>query len=110
MSKIFYDHLIVLEEVEVELKNIASSNEEKEELWKLVDELVHKKVFGLILDKLPKDNHTEFLKMFEKAPYDEGILEYLKGKIGQNIEELIKQEIGSLAFDLLSEIKNTPNR
>lgn len=105
MSKIFYDHLIVLEEVESEIKKFAETKEERDELWGLVDELVHHKVLDTILDKLPHAHHEEFLGKFHQAPHDESILIYLKEKIGENIEELIKEEIGALAFDLLSDLK-----
>ena len=105
MSKIFYDRLIVLDDVDSEIKAIAKSHEERDELWQLVDEMVHHRVLGTILDKLPSGNHDEFLERFGKAPYDESILDFLKEKIGENIEELLKQELGGLAFELLEEIR-----
>ncbi|OGM75673.1 hypothetical protein A2210_02975 [Candidatus Woesebacteria bacterium RIFOXYA1_FULL_40_18] len=105
MSKLFFDHLVSLEDVEKEIKKVATSKEEKEELWGLVDEIMHHKVMGCILDKLPRDNHEEFLEMFHKHPHDETLIDYLQEKIGENIEELIKGEIGNLAFEILNEIK-----
>lgn len=105
MSKIFFDRLITLDDVEEHIKKTASSPEEREELWALVDEIVHHKVMGCILDKLPREHHEEFLDKFHKAPFDEGLFDYLKEKIGENVEELIQQEIGGLDFELLSEIK-----
>ncbi len=105
MSHIFYDHLIVLDDLEKEIKNVAETPEEKEELWKIVDETIHHRVLGCILDQLPKESHTEFLEKFHKAPYDENLMGYLKAKVGENIEEVIKQEIGSLAYELLNEIR-----
>ncbi|MBI4157532.1 hypothetical protein HY502_01650 [Candidatus Woesebacteria bacterium] len=106
MSKIFYDRLIILEEVEGEIKNITETKEERDELWSLVDEMVHNKVFDTILGKLPQAHHEEFLNKFHKAPHDESLIVYLKEKIGENVEELIKQEIGTLAFDLLADLKS----
>ncbi len=107
MTNIFYDKLIVLDDVEKELDELAQTQEEKEELWGIVDELVHHKVLGCILDTLPRENHEEFLDKFHKAPYDEGLMEYLKEKIGKNAEELIRQEIGNLAYEILQEIKSS---
>src|SRR3989304_4293940 len=98
MSKLFFDHLVSLEDLEKEIKKVATSKEEKEELWGLVDEIMHHKVMGCILNKLPRDNHEEFLEMFHKHPHDEDLIDYLQEKIGENIEELIKGEIGNLAF------------
>jgi len=105
MSKIFYDRLIVLEEIEAEVKKIAKTREEKEELWKEVDELVHHRVLGCILDKLPEKNHQEFLEKFHKAPYDEGLIPFLAERIGQDIEDFLKLEMGKLKTELLQLIK-----
>jgi len=105
MSKLFFDQLLVLDEVEGEIKKIAKTQEEKEELWGLVDEMVHHRVLGCVLDRLPRENHEEFLERFHASPQDESLLGYLKEKIGDNIDELIRQEIGDLAFELLEEIR-----
>ena len=68
MSKIFYDHLIILEEIKVYISRVSSSQEEKEELWNLVDEIVHHRIFSMVLDKLPKEHHDNFMNKFYKAP------------------------------------------
>lgn len=108
MSKLFFDHLIDLGEIDKQIKEITKTQEEREELWGLVDEMVHHKVMGCILDKLPKDNHEEFLDLFHKSPHDEKLLfDYLKKIIGDNIEDLIKQEIGILSDDILKDIKSS---
>ena len=105
MSKLFFDRLIVLEEVEAEIRTSAKTQEERDELWQLVDETVHHRVLDTILDKLHHSHHEEFLEKFHKAPHDETLLDYLKEKIGENIEEIIKNEIGTLAFELLSDLR-----
>jgi hypothetical protein len=109
MSKLFFDHLIVWEEIDQEIKKVPLNRDEKDELWKLLDEISSHRVLTSILDKLPLEHHEEFLDKFEKAPYDEKIFTYLKEKIGANIEELIKQEIGDLAYELLQDIKRKEN-
>lgn len=108
MSKLFFDRLVELKEVDKQIKKIAKTKEEREELWILVDEIIHHKVIGCILDKLPRDNHEEFLEMFYKSPHDEELIfTYLRKKVGNNIESLIKQEIGVLATNLLEDTKST---
>jgi hypothetical protein len=104
MSKIFYDHLIVLEKVEIEIKNTTDFPDEKEELWKLVDEIVHHRILGSILDYLPYEHHEEFLTKFHQAPHDEGHIAYLNEKIENNIEEVIAEEIKKLEKEILQEI------
>lgn len=105
MSKLYYDHLVILEGVEAEIKKTAISPEEKEELWKIIDEMVHHRVMEKVLDKLPKVHHEEFLSKFHEAPYDERLIDFLTQRIGENIEELIRGEIGDLAYELLKEIR-----
>ena len=105
MSKLYYDHLIVLDEVEAVIKRAAKTQEEKEELWKVVDETLHHRVMGKVLDKLPREHHEEFLHKFHATPHDENLLTYLQEKIGENVEELIRQEIGNLAYELLQDLK-----
>ena len=104
MSHIFYDHLIVLEELEHHIRQTTSSNEEKEELWNLIDEIVHHRIIGCILDNLPSDYHEDFLDKFHKFPHDEELINYLNDKSGKKIEELIINEVESLNKELLEEI------
>ena len=106
MSKIFYDHLVILEEVDTEIKSIAEFPEEKEELWKLVDEIVHHRVMISILDKLPIEHHEEFLTRFHEAPHHDSHIDFLNDKLEENIENIIKKEIKSLEVELLQEIRS----
>lgn len=106
MSKVYYDHyLVVLKDVDKYIKETTETPEEKEELWQLVDEIVHHRVLGCVLDNLPGEHHEEFLDKFHEAPHDLTLMDYLKEKITDNIEELIKQEIGGLATELLEELQ-----
>lgn len=106
MSKLFFDHLLELKELDREIKKVAKTKEEREELWLLVDEIIHHKAMGCILDRLPKDNHEEFLEMFHAAPHNEDLLiGYLKNKIGDNIETILRSELGDLAYELLKDVK-----
>lgn len=105
MSKIFYDHLIIIEEVEEILRGVEP--EEKEELHRLVDEIIHHRVLGCILDHLPRKHHDEFLGRFHQAPYDESLIDYLQEKTAKeiDIEAKIKEEVGKLKKELLQELK-----
>ena len=105
MSIIFWDKLIVFEEVEAEIKKVARSSEEKEELWREVDEIIHHKLMGCVLEKLPKEHHHEFLEKFEKSPHDEGIFKFLTQKVGEDIEDFLKLETEKLKTELLRLIK-----
>lgn len=101
MNRIFYDHLVALSEVDVHIKSVAVSSEEKEELWKIVDETVHARVITTILDNLPKKHHAEFLDKFHKAPHDEKLIAFINEKTKKDVEAIISQEIKALEKELL---------
>lgn len=105
MSRIFYDHLIILEEIDYVIRGSVEAPEEKEELWNLVDEMIHHRVLGCILDKLPEKHHKEFLEKFHSAPNDESHINYLNEKIGGGIEKIIQDEIKILSNEILRELK-----
>ena len=105
MSKIFYDHLVVLGEVDSEIKNISQNLEEKEELWKLVDDIVNHRLMISILDALPNEHHQDFLSKFYEAPHEETHFDYLNERMEEKIEEIIKREVDNLKEELLREIK-----
>lgn len=103
--KIFYDHLLILNEVDQEIKTKAKTHEEREELWGLVDEIIHHKLMGCVLDKLPRQHHPEFLDKFHQAPHDTCLFEFLTEKIGEDIEEFLKAEVSKLKTEILHEIR-----
>lgn len=106
MSKLFYDHLISLEEVEIEIKKSASSKEEKEELWGIVDDMVKYKVLDKVFAELPREHHDEFLELFYKAPHDEGVIfGFLNTKTGKNLEEKLKEDLKDIETEILKELK-----
>jgi hypothetical protein len=105
MSKIFYDHLIIFEEVELHIKDSAETKEEKEELWQIVDEIVHHRVLHCLLEHLPHDHHQNFLEKYHECPYDEALLDYLNEKIEGDVEKVIKKEISGLEKEILKELE-----
>lgn len=105
MSKVFFDRLIVFEEIETEIKNVAKTPEEKEELWGQIEEIVNHKVLDLVLGKLPKEKYDVFLQKFEKSPHDEGILNFLTDTVGEDIEEFLKSEMEKFKLEILKLIK-----
>ena len=102
MSRLFFDHLIELNQIELVIKQSVSSKEEQEELWQLVEDMIHHKVMHVILDHLPQEHHNEFLEEFSKAPHDEMHIHYLKDKTGKDIEKIIADEVQNLEEETLS--------
>ena len=102
MSKLFYDHLIDFSELEKLVKKHVKDEESRHEIYQLIDEIVHHKVVGCILDRLPKDHHKEFLDHVHKHAHDEGIIDYLKERLSEDVEEFVRHEVYALGTELLS--------
>lgn len=108
MSKIFYDHLIIMRDLEIVLSEYNLEPQEKIEIHQLIEESVQHRIVSRILDHLPRKEHKKFLSHFYKRPYDENILDFLKEKIF-NIENLIRNEVSLLEKEILASIKSKPS-
>ncbi len=100
MSSVFYDNIIDLNKVEKAFKKHKLTVEEKEEMWKIVDEMVHHRVVGCILEKLPREHHKEFMDKFSEKPHDMAHWDYLKDRITGDVELFIKDELKLLADEV----------
>lgn len=103
MSKILYDHLIILEEIETLISEYRFEGKEKQEISQMIEETIHYRVLNVILINLPKEHHQTFLERFHQAPYDEDLLNFLKEKVA-NIEDLISDEIKILEKELKKDL------
>src|SRR3972149_6175670 len=100
MSKLFYDHLVDLSELEKLVKKHVKDEEARHEIYKLIDEILHHRVVGCILDRLPENHHKEFLTHVSEKGHDESILEYLQERITEDVEEFIKHEVYLVGTEL----------
>lgn len=107
MAKIFYDHLIKIEEVCDELNNCELNIEEKEEFTALIDETVDNRMLDAILDMLPEEYHETFLTQFHQAPYDEALIKFLKEKVSDDIDKKIEAKAKEIKKEILAEIKKS---
>lgn len=105
MSRIFFDEFLDLKDLEREIKALVHSEEERFELWDIIDDTLNHKILTIVLRELPKEHHLEFLELFQTRPHDDKLTKYLKEKIGNNFEEILKEEIGKIGFDLLETAK-----
>lgn len=101
MSKIFYDHLVSMEKVDKQIKKIAETSDERIEFWKIVDEIIHHKVLGCIFDRLPENDHKDFVEKLKKNPFDEKLVGFLSDKIKTDASILIKYEVKKLEMEIL---------
>lgn len=101
MSKVYYDKLLILNDIEDLVKKKAHSSEEKEELWNLVDEIVHHKAMDFVLTILDRKHHEEFIEIFHKCPHDEILIfGYLKDKTNSDVESMMKKEFEKITGDI----------
>lgn len=106
MSRIFWDYLIEIDEIDDLIRAQKIEADEREELYHLVDEMIHHRVLGCILDNLPREHHEEFLNRFHSAPHDTRLIVFVQIKTPKeiNMEEKIKEEIQKLKNEILEEL------
>lgn len=107
MSKLFYDHLVDFTQLEKLVKKHVKDEEARHEIYHLVDEIVHHRVVGCILDRLPKDHHREFLNNVKERAHDESILDFIRGRVSEDVEEFLRHELYVLSSELLSMFDHT---
>jgi hypothetical protein len=110
MSKIFYDHLVVFEEIDVELDKLSLEKEEREEIEDLIEDIIHHRVIDKILRCLPTQHHKEFLDKFHTRPYDARLIEYIDQKISDSIEKHIKEEVEKVKKEILADIRSVKKK
>lgn len=110
MSKLFFDHILSLDDIEKEIAKKTNSHEEKIELWQIVDEIIHHRVIGCILDNLPNEEQKKFLDKYQKNPYSKEILTYLQEKLERDVNEFLKEEISDVASEILIELGSASKR
>jgi hypothetical protein len=104
MSKLFFDDWLDLGKLEREIKKVARTYDEKTELWRIVDEIIHHKVIGCVLDHLPSVHHKEFVKKYLDTPHDEKLGDYLQDKIQVDVKVLVREVVALAVTEILNEI------
>ena len=101
MSKVFYDHLVDLTDVERAVKKHIKNPEARDEIFHLIDEIVHHRVTGCVLNCLPEEHHEDFVKNVHEKPHDENLMDYLKQRVVEDVEEFVKNEAKTLSQELI---------
>ncbi len=107
---IFYDHLIIIEEVIAVLDEQGLSRKERTEILNLIDETLHHHILDEILNLLPKTHHAEFLIMFHKRPDDPTLLTFLREHTQTDIDKAIMKRAGETKKDLIEVIKKSKRK
>ena len=107
MSKLFYDHLIVIEEVVAVLDEHKVKAKDKAKILTLVDQTLQHEILDAIFSYLPQEHHEDFMKMFHGAPHDMRLMEYLKDHTAINIELAILDRANKTKRKVLAEVKKS---
>lgn len=105
MSKVFYDHLVLIEEIWILIEALPISSYEKQKAKQMTEETMHYKILTVILDHLPKKHHEEFLLRFHSAPHDGAHLKFLQEKVDVVIHHEIAHAAEKLKVEVIKELK-----
>lgn len=100
----FYDHLISINSIEIELNNLGLPEKEKIELLSIAENTIHYTVLDIALTNIKEDHKKEFVKHVN-AENHEKAWELLKEKT-DGIEEKIKNTVDKLKEELISDLKD----
>lgn len=107
MTKVFYDHLILIEDIIVSLDTHGVPVSEKRSLLTFIDETIHSYVLDTILTHLPKEHHEHFLFEFTRAPHQPSLLDFLKKKTKVDIEQEIKKTVEHVKKKVLKDLEDS---
>jgi len=107
MSKIFYDHLIIIEEITLVLDKHNLNIKERQEILNYVDQSMHHHILDTILTHLPKHHHEQFLSKFHAAPHDTKLIEFIKEKVNIDIEKEILKVANKVKKEVIKLIKKS---
>lgn len=101
--KNFYQHLVEIEEITIELDKLNLSEEQKAHLASLIDSTLHHIILDAILSELSEEDKRVFLKHVHDGDSDK-IWNFLNSKI-DNIEDKIKKAADDLKKELHRDLR-----
>lgn len=107
MSSIFYDHLIIIEEVVIVFDRYNISKKDQKKLISLMDQTLHTNILEVILTHLPKKQHEDFLNMFIQNPNDPRLFDIIKKQGNKNIVKKILNRANKVKKDMIHIIEET---
>ncbi len=96
----FFGYRLNFSRLEKFFRKMPLSEEEKWELWSLVDGIVLNRALCLVLESVPDDEHDEFVQRLRDISFDESILDYF-GVERDSLELSLESELRSLEDEIL---------
>ncbi len=106
MRKVFWDHLIEIEEISITIDKQGVNKEEKEKLLRVVYQTFDMHILDTVLSHLPKEKHKLFLDQFASEPHHPKLLEIVKKEV-VDIEDKIKHRVIEIKKEILVELGNS---
>lgn len=106
--KPFYQHLISIESLIIELDQMDLSQEEKMHLSALIDSSLHHKILDVVLSQLREEDKQKFLLHLSRQEHDQ-LWELLNSRV-DNIEDKIKRTADELKEELHKDIKEAKQK
>ncbi len=100
----FYTKYVVVESLVSELHEMDLSESERAHLSALIDSNLHHQIMDEILSSLSVDDKKLFIKLMEKDPESERLMEFLNGKV-DNIEGRIQKVADELVSEMEKDVK-----
>lgn len=106
--KYFYNHLVEVESLIIELDSLDLTKEQKVHLATIVDSSLHHTILDVIMSELSQRDKIAFLKHVEKDDHEK-IWQFLNSKV-DNIEEKIKKVADDLTRELHEDLKKAKDK
>ena len=105
MTKVFYDELVGIEEIFVEIERVELNHKNKQKVKKVIDEIIHYRMVTFILDHLPRVHHKTFLIRFQAAPHEKEHLVFLEKKLSKAFIQDLEKHAQELKKEIQQEFK-----
>lgn len=106
--KHFYNHLVEVETLTVELDKIDLSDHQKHELSSLIDVNIHNAIMDAILSKIPDSEKNKFAEVATSGDHKK-IWDFIKLK-SENIEDEVKKAAQEIKMQLHEDIREAAKK
>lgn len=99
-TRLFYSHLVDISDLLEILEKFNLTDIERDEIYTILDDILHHRIMEQLLSSLPSDHHATFLDRFASDPGDRELIEFLKLHAPEDPEiqiittsKIVRQEI-----------------
>jgi len=105
MRGLFWEEIVKIREVTVQINKLGVKEEEKFKLLEVVYQTFNVSILDTVLSELPEKKQKEFLAQLSEKPHSPKIIESLKEEV-KDIEEKIIQAAQRLKEKILQQLED----